>query len=1135
MKKFTFPFLALAVSLQAQDQADFGELIFEDKFERQESQEVKDEPGNNWTTSSDKTANGQKQVDLKEGAMHMHTAKGANHAVSTRHEFAFKDGTIGMRFRLDNDDDKLQLNFADMNLKTVHAGHLFDATVSLKKVYFEDKKTGAMDLKIRKARSDGGLSLKQEQALKKKKKWIDHPISKGKWHDLLVHVRGNEISAVIDGKAVGNFKSEGFAHPTKGLLRLLVPGHAVVDDVKIWRKKTGPNLADPKIHSYANPDGGRENYALSGEEVNEARLYDFYQRQADYYMSSSDELPGILPAYPGLDAGLHGHWGKHNQNNHNDVRWNEAEMGEVITQVFRFDKTAVLKGICVRLGEKRELATCFDPMSLSYRAIWEKGFVSFDGFRWGTSRNAKLEGEAWIQIPKAEMVKGGKYLGFRRYGKRVVFHYKIGEVDIEDEPWAAADVFLRRVDIKGEAKRLELPLPLEGDFKATVAVQKNIGGLKIDAAAKSLVLEDVQKGARVILQISKRGNSKAGELAISQLEAARKVERRWKETFSVPGSVGEAVPGSAYAVDTLNVPYDNPYKVVMQLSGVAFLDSGDALVCTLLGDVWRVSGIDAELKNVTWSRFATGLNQPIGIHVDDDGVFVLDRGQIYRLHDENWDGEADFYENYANDFGGYDRSHTHTFGLHRTADGAFHFTQRESILRTGPEQTTSLQGWGVRNCMGIGGSDDYFWVAPQEGTWTPTSEIIEVNSGEFYGLPTKDGKSGSIASPLCFIPRGIDNSTGGMVEVRSNKWGPFQGSHVGLSYGSGIHYLILRDASGARPQGAVVPLEGEFLSGSMRGAFHPDDGQLYVAGLDGWGDYSLKDGCFHRVRYTGEKVYKPSGFRVHQNGIRINFTSKLSKDSVEDASRYFAHAWNYEYAKRYGSPEFSAKDPQSLGHDPVGISSVKLLEGGDSIFVEMPGMEPVMQIHLRMHLKSADGHEFKTDLFASPMYPGEHFTMDGLQEPRSGKPNAIALRVLKEKKSKSALTESGEVTEGERAILVEAVGGLQYAQKELKAKPGEALAWKLRNTDVMPHNLVLVKPGSAKTVGDASFQMLNDPKAGEKNYVPDLSEVIASIPVINPGTEHVLHFHAPKEPGEYPYICTFPGHWMAMRGILKIE
>ncbi len=216
----------------------YGQLIFEDDFERNESQEEKDEPGNEWTTSSEKTANGHKQVDLRDGVVYIHTHESANHAISFRHEFAFTDGTVGLRFKLENEGDKLQLNFADMKLKTVHAGHLFDVTASLKNVYFEDKKTGFMDLKIRAANKSGSLPKEQKALLlKTKKKWSEHPIEKGAWHDLLVHVKGDEIFVESDGEIAGSFRAEGFAHPTKGLLRLLVPGHAVVDDVKIWRKK----------------------------------------------------------------------------------------------------------------------------------------------------------------------------------------------------------------------------------------------------------------------------------------------------------------------------------------------------------------------------------------------------------------------------------------------------------------------------------------------------------------------------------------------------------------------------------------------------------------------------------------------------------------------------------------------------------------------------------------------------------------------------------------------------------------------------------------------------------------------------------------------------------------------------------
>jgi len=601
--------------------------------------------------------------------------------------------------------------------------------------------------------------------------------------------------------------------------------------------------------------------------------------------------------------------------------------------------------------------------------------------------------------------------------------------------------------------------------------------------------------------------------------------------LNAPGTLGNPIsPDSSYVVDTLGIPFDNPYRSVMQLTGIAFEQDGSALVSTLAGDVWKVTGIDASLQNVTWKRFATGFNQPIGIHIDADGIFILDRGQITRLHDYNGDDEADFYENYANDFGGYDRSHSHTFGLHRTADGSFTFVQREDILRTGPDRKTRQLAWGVRNCMGVGGSGELAFVAPQEGTWTPASMIIEVNEGEFYGLPKRGDKNPNIATPLCYIPRGLDNSTGGIVQVEGGRWGPLEGQFIGISYGSGSHYLILRDASGPRPQGATVPLEGDFLAGTMRGAFNPKDGQLYLVGLDGWGDYSTQDGCIHRVRYTGKAFRHPVGFQVYSNGIRIEFAEPVNTAGA----RVFAHQWNYEYANRYGSPEFSVEHPASLGHDLVRTREIVSLDGGRAIFIEIPTLEPVMQMHLRLHLKSVDGHAFATDLFPSILHLGAHFDHEGLAAPVAGKPTTLAPRIAGNQQSDSRPTASGEPVEGSRPITVNAIGGLQYDQKVIEASPGEALTIVLANQDVMPHNLVLVRPGTVEEVGTASFAMLNDPDAGKKHYVPAGESVIAHTFVVAPGNQHSLHLRAPSAPGDYPYICTFPGHWQAMRGVLRV-
>ena len=609
---------------------------------------------------------------------------------------------------------------------------------------------------------------------------------------------------------------------------------------------------------------------------------------------------------------------------------------------------------------------------------------------------------------------------------------------------------------------------------------------------------------------------------------------QWPNTLTTQGQRADdnSLP---YVIDTLTLPEDTGYHSVLQLTSVAFQADGTALVATLAGEIWHVSGLDDDLKEITWKRFATGLHQPIGMHIDEDGIFVLERGQLTRLHDLNDDGEADYYENYANDFDARPRSHTHSFGLHRDDKGAFYFVNWKDILRTNPKGKTHYYAYGVRNCMGVGGGrDGAFLVGPQEGTYTPASMVIDVHEGEFYGHPG-DSPATKIAPPLCFIPRGIDNSTGGFLFADSERWGPLSGNTIGLSFGYSTHYLVLRDDSTSRHQGAIVPLEGDFLSGVMRGAFGPHDGQLYVTGIDGWGDYSVSDGCFQRIRYTGATVRKPTGFQVHHNGIRIDFSTSLDSKSATNLRNLFAQQWNYEYAPQYGSPEFSQNQPDSLGHDVVPIRSAHLLNENQSLFIEIPEIAPVMQMHLRMHLTDANGTHFKTDLFPTLLELGEAFEAPGLAPLIADKNTSINLRVNIPEDAGNLVTTSGELIEGARMIELKCSAALQFDRKLIEAKAGEALTLVFDNPDIMPHNVVFVTEGNLKLVGDLSFSMLNDPKAAQKHYTPDVPEVIAGSYLVLPGGKHTLHFTAPTEPGDHHFVCTFPGHWMTMNGTFRIN
>ncbi len=225
---------ALTTSIFA---ADLGKLIFEDDFNRKETQAATDEPGNGWGTNSKARAKGDKQVELKDGAMRIHISPRADHAVSVTHAAEFKDGAVTLRFMLEDGTDSLGLDFADAQCKEVHAGHLCAAKVDSKQVVMIDHKTGGMRVDIHDARTaKKELTEEQKKAVAAKSKSVARTTAIGEWHDLQVKIEGDEISVAIDGQAVGSFRSPGIAHPTKRMLRFSVPCNAVVDDVNIYRK-----------------------------------------------------------------------------------------------------------------------------------------------------------------------------------------------------------------------------------------------------------------------------------------------------------------------------------------------------------------------------------------------------------------------------------------------------------------------------------------------------------------------------------------------------------------------------------------------------------------------------------------------------------------------------------------------------------------------------------------------------------------------------------------------------------------------------------------------------------------------------------------------------------------------------------
>lgn len=107
-----------------------------------------------------------------------------------------------------------------------------------------------------------------------------------------------------------------------------------------------------------------------------------------------------------------------------------------------------------------------------------------------------------------------------------------------------------------------------------------------------------------------------------------------------------------------------------------------------------------------------------------------------------------------------------------------------------------------------------------------------------------------------------------------------------------------------------------------------------------------------------------------------------------------------------------------------------------------------------------------------------------------------------------------------------------FDTEEIIVKAGQPVKLTLKNPDFMPHNLVIVMPGTANDVAQLAVDMGG--KGFEKQFIPTTSKVLHATRLINNNEEQTLEFTAPSKPGEYQFLCTFPGHGQLMRGIIKV-
>ena len=108
--------------------------------------------------------------------------------------------------------------------------------------------------------------------------------------------------------------------------------------------------------------------------------------------------------------------------------------------------------------------------------------------------------------------------------------------------------------------------------------------------------------------------------------------------------------------------------------------------------------------------------------------------------------------------------------------------------------------------------------------------------------------------------------------------------------------------------------------------------------------------------------------------------------------------------------------------------------------------------------------------------------------------------------------------------------------EQISAKRNQPIRLEFHNPDATPHNFVLAKPGTLEEIGRAANLMAADPKAAKTGqFIPNSDKIIIHTKMLKQEETEILRFKAPSKPGAYPYLCTFPGHWTIMKGILSVK
>ncbi len=623
-------------------------------------------------------------------------------------------------------------------------------------------------------------------------------------------------------------------------------------------------------------------------------------------------------------------------------------------------------------------------------------------------------------------------------------------------------------------------------------------------------------------------------------------------------------------------PLPVPAGIVLETSGIVPVAGQRLLVTTRRGEIWWVDGAYAANPEPKFTLFASGLHEPLGIiPAPKGGYYVAQRQEVTRIADTDGDGRADVFETVAKIpvSGSY---HEYAFGPVMGPDGNLRVTLnvafggatqapapwRGWMLEITPDGQTTPIAAGLRSPAGFLVTSQGAWFASEnQGEWVGSGRITHLAPGDFSGHPAGLASSrlpGStvrlraedildfeapmhdvakrvpgVKPPAVWLPHtvlGISNA--GLVEdLSGGKFGPFAGQlFLGDQGQSKIVRIALEQVKGVW-QGAAFAFREGFDAGIIRLAF--GEGGVLFAGetARGWGSVGPKQYGLERLAWTGKTPFEIKEVRAQPDGFVLTFTQPVDRATAEKPESYTAAGFTYLYHKAYGSA------PVQRVACPV--RKVVVAPDGLSVRVALSCLREGF-----VHELKAAGLRAAGAPDTALLHPTFYYTLNRIPDgnriiPLDPKDAELcvapvpAIAAANTKKHPVKAPADWPNEEGEQQIILGTQPGLKFDQPLLTAKAGARIRLIFRNSDDMLHNFVLCAPGRGQTVGAAAMALGVEGTA--KSYVPETDDVLFHTALVQPETSDTIFFNAPTVPGDYDFVCTFPGHSALMKGIFRVE